>query len=69
MKAFSGYNQIKLAEMDQDDTAFIMHKGVFTFKVVSFRLLNVGATFQHAIESIFDPQFKENIQVYLLMIS
>lgn len=65
MYAFSGYNQIKLAEQDQDDTAFITHKGVFGFKVTAFGLLKVGATFQHAMDKIFAPQIGKNIQVYV----
>lgn len=45
MDAFCGYNQIKLAKEDQDDTVFIIHRGVFAYKVVLFGLLNSGATF------------------------
>ena len=51
MDAFSGYNQIKLAKEDQDDTAFITHRGVFAFKVVPFGLLNAGATFQRTMDA------------------
>lgn len=65
MDAFSGYNQIKLAEEDQDDTTFITHGGVFAYKVVPLGLLNAGATFQHAMDSIFKPQIGKNFQVYV----
>lgn len=64
MDAFSGYNQIKLAEEDQDDTSFITHKGVFGYKVVPFGLLNAGITFQRTMDNIFGPQIERNIQVY-----
>ncbi|XP_074356913.1 uncharacterized protein LOC141696691 [Apium graveolens] len=64
MDTFSGYNQIKLAEEDQDDTAFITHKGVFTYKVVPFRLLTAGATFQRTMNTVFEPQIIKNVQVY-----
>lgn len=46
MDAFSGYNQIKLAKEDQDNTAFITYKGVFACTILPFGLLNAGATFQ-----------------------
>lgn len=45
MDVYAGYNQIKLAKEDQDDTTFITHKVVFTLTVLPFGLLNAGATF------------------------
>lgn len=65
MDAFSGYNQIKMAEEDQDDTAFITNRGVFAYKVVSFGLLNAGATFQKTMDKIFAPQIGRNMQIYV----
>lgn len=63
--AFSGYNQIELAEDDQDNTVFITHKGVFEYKVIPFDLLNAGATFQHPMDIIFGPHIGRNIQLYV----
>nr|XP_017239614.1 PREDICTED: uncharacterized protein K02A2.6-like [Daucus carota subsp. sativus] len=65
MDAFSGYNQIKMAKEDQDDTAFITHKGVLAYTVVLFGLLNAGATFQRTMDTIFAPQIGRNMQVYV----
>ena len=43
--AFSGYNQIKMDEADQEKTSFITNQGLFCYKVMSFGLKNVGATY------------------------
>ena len=40
MDAFSGYNQIKMAEEDQEKTAFITSQGLYCYKVMPFRLKN-----------------------------
>ena len=45
MDAFLGYNQIKIAEEDQEETAFITSQWLYCYKVMSFRLKNVGATY------------------------
>ena len=65
MDAFAGYNQIKMAEEDRDDTAFITHRGVFAYRVVPFGLLNAGATFQKMMDTIFEPQIGRNMQIYV----
>ena len=45
MDAFSGYNQIKMVEKDQEKTAFIMSQGFYCYKVMPFELKNVGVTY------------------------
>ena len=45
MDAFSGYNQILMKKEDQDKTAFITSQGLYCYKVMLFRLKNVGATY------------------------
>ena len=44
MDAFSGYNKIKMDEVDQEKTSFITSQGLFCYKVMSFGLKNEGAT-------------------------
>ena len=43
--AFSGYNQIKMKEEDQEKTSFVTNQGFLCYKVTSFGLKNVGATY------------------------
>ena len=45
MDAFSGYNQIKVNEDDQERTFFITRQGLFCYKVMLFGLKNAGATY------------------------
>ena len=45
MDAFSGYNQIWMAEDDQEKMAFIMDLGLCFYKVIPFSLKNTGTTY------------------------
>ena len=38
MNAFSGYNQIKMEEADQEKTSFVTSQGLFCYKVIPFVL-------------------------------
>ena len=53
MDAFSGYNQIKLDEADQEKTLFITSQGLFCYKVMPFGLKNAGATYQRLVNRMF----------------
>ncbi|XP_074374486.1 uncharacterized protein LOC141714889 [Apium graveolens] len=65
MDAFSGYNQIKMDSHDWKQTAFITHRGVFGYKVMSFGLINAGATFQQTMDKIFSSQIGRNMLIYV----
>ena len=45
MDAFSGNNQIKMEEVDQEKTSFVTSQGLFCYKVMPFGLKNAGATY------------------------
>ena len=45
MDGFSGYNQIRLAEEDQDKTSFTTPWGTYCYVVMPFGLKNDGATY------------------------
>ena len=49
MDAFSGYNQIQMAEEDQEKIAFITSQGLYCYRVMPFGLKNVGAMYQRLV--------------------
>ena len=53
MDAFSGYNQIKMAEEDQEKTTFITSQWLYCYKVMPFGLKNAGATYQRLVNKMF----------------
>ena len=64
MDAFSGYNQIQMAEEDQEKTAFITSQGLYYHKVMPFFLKNAGATYQKLVNQMFSKQIGKNVEVY-----
>uniref|UniRef100_A0A2N9F1B6 Uncharacterized protein n=1 Tax=Fagus sylvatica TaxID=28930 RepID=A0A2N9F1B6_FAGSY len=65
MDAFSGYNQIRMEEEDQEKTAFITSRGLFCYKVMPFGLKNAGATYQRLVNKMFHDQIGRNVEVYV----
>ena len=65
MDTFSGYNQIKMDEEDQEKTAFITSQGLYCYKVMPFRLKNVGAIYQRLVNKMFNKQIGRNMEVYV----
>ena len=63
--AFSGYNQIKMDEADQEKTSFITSQGLFCYKVMLFGLKNAGVTYQRLVNHMFRPQIGRNVEVYI----
>ena len=63
--AFSGYNQIKMDEEDQEKTAFITSQGLYCYKVMPFGLKNAGATYQRLVNKMFNKQIGRNMEVYV----
>ena len=53
MNAFSRYNQIQMAEENQEKTAFITSQGLYCYRVMPFGLKNVGATYQRLVNQMF----------------
>jgi hypothetical protein len=65
MDAFSGYNQIQMAEEDQEKTSFITDRGLYCYKVMPFGLKNAGATYQRLVNRMFEKQMGRNVEVYV----
>jgi hypothetical protein len=62
---YSGYHQIAHKEEDQIKTTFITPYGTYAYKTMSFRLKNVGATYQRAIQMCFADQLHRNVEAYV----
>ena len=65
MDAFSGYNQIRMAPKDEELTTFRTPKGIYYYKVMPFGLKIAGATYQRAMQRIFDDILHKNVECYV----
>jgi hypothetical protein len=65
LDGFSGYNQIRMAEKNQEKTAFVTKWGLFVAVVMMFGLKTVPATFQRIIMEIFEEYIPGFMQVFL----
>ena len=65
MDGFSGYNQIKMAPEDMEKTTFVTQWGTFCYKVMPFRLKNVGVTYQRDMVTLFHDMIHHEIEVYV----
>ncbi|XP_060194995.1 uncharacterized protein LOC132624194 [Lycium barbarum] len=65
MDGSSGYNQIRMAPKDEELTAFRTPKGIYCYKVMPFGLKNAGATYQRAMQKIFDHMLHKNAECYV----
>ena len=45
--------------------SFITSRGLFYYKVMSFRLKNAGATYQRLMNRMFHDQISRNVEVYV----
>lgn len=65
MDAFSGYNQIRMAQGDEEKTVFTTHSGLYCYRMMPFGLRNAGATFQRMVNKVFDKQIGRNMEAYV----
>ncbi|XP_019176554.1 PREDICTED: uncharacterized protein LOC109171913 [Ipomoea nil] len=54
-----------MAPEDEDLTAFRTPKGIYCYKVMPFGLKNVGATYQRAMQTIFDDMLHKMVECYV----
>ena len=52
---FSRYHLIPMFQSDEEKTTFVTPHGFYCYKVMLFRLKNVGATYQKLMTKIFKP--------------
>ncbi|KAL5575739.1 hypothetical protein UlMin_017438 [Ulmus minor] len=65
MDAYSGYNQIRMHQPDQEHTAFLTDQGLYCYKVMPFGLKNAGATYQRLVNKMFKQQIGKTMEVYV----
>ena len=65
MDVFSSYNQILMNEEDQEKTTFIASQELYCYRVMLFRLKNVGAIYQRLVNRMFSQQIGRNVEVYV----
>nr|XP_051222157.1 uncharacterized protein LOC127340450 [Lolium perenne] len=63
--AYSGYNQIKMAVEDQEETTFITPLGAYCYTAMTFGLRNAGATYQRCMNNCLESQIGRNVHVYI----
>ena len=65
MYAFSEYNQILMHPDDQEKTNFVTEQGTFCYKVMSFGLKNVRATYQCLVNKMFSEMLCQTMELYI----
>ena len=65
MDAFFGYNQIQMAEEDQEKTTFITSQWLYCYRIISFNLKNTGVIYQTLVNQMFSKQIGRNVEVYM----
>ena len=65
LDGFSGYNQVLVAPEDRLKTTFRTKWGTYAYRKKPFGLINVGSTFQHAMDITFRGLLAKSVVVYL----
>ena len=65
LDAYSSYNQILMDPEDQEKTTFMIERGIYCYKVMSFGLKNAGPTYQRLVNKMFEKQLGDTMEVYI----
>ena len=63
LDAFQGYHQVALSPEDCEKTVFVTPLEVYCYKVMSFGLKNVGATYQRMVTKMFKDQIGKTMEI------
>ena len=63
--AFSNYHQIPMFQPNEEKTSFVTPHEIYCYKVMSFGLKNVGATYQRLMTKIIRPLICQTMEVYV----
>ena len=62
---FFGHSKILMDPEDMEKTSFITKWGTYCYRVMSFGLKNVGATYQKAMTTLFHDMMHWDVEVYV----
>jgi hypothetical protein len=65
LDAYSGYHQISIAVDDEEKTTFITPFEIFCYTKMTFRLKNMGATYQKCVHTVLEGQIGWNVEAYI----
>src|ERR1044072_8333687 len=65
LDAYSGYNQIRMKEDEEDNTSSIQPYAVFITRTMPFGLKNPGATYHRMMQACLKEQIRRIVQVYV----
>ena len=65
MDAYSGYNQIWIHPEDEEKTTLMTDGLSYCYKVMPFRLKNVGPIYQRLMDKVFANKIGRNVEVYV----
>jgi hypothetical protein len=65
MDEYSRYNQISIFEEERKNISFATPWGTFMYDKMPFGLMNVGATFQRAVDIVFVGEKDKFMVIYL----
>ncbi|KAJ9561910.1 hypothetical protein OSB04_007070 [Centaurea solstitialis] len=65
LDGYSGYNQIAIAQEDQEKTTFTCPFGTFAFRRMPFGQCNAPATFQRCMMSIFSDMLETSMEIFM----
>ena len=65
LDGFSRYNQVLVSNGDQLKTTFNTKWGTYAYRKMPFGLINVGTTFQRAMDIAFQGLINRSVVVYM----
>ncbi|GKB03137.1 reverse transcriptase domain-containing protein [Tanacetum coccineum] len=65
LDTYKGYHQIRMAEEDEEKTAFYTEHGTFCYEKMPFGLKNAEETYQWLVDKAFSSQIGQNIEIYV----
>ncbi|KAL4361204.1 hypothetical protein GQ457_04G025620 [Hibiscus cannabinus] len=65
LDGYSGYNQIAIAQEDQEKTTFTCPFGTYAFRRMPFGLCNAPATFQRCMMAIFSDMVEDFLEIFM----